>query len=223
MVQSSMRAAIARQMALSKKSIPHYYLTARADVTEALARREAVNADRPSEARVSVNDLIVRAVALGLEQHRQFNGHYVDGAFHGEDRINVGVAIALTDGLLAPAILDCQSLSLDEISGRSKDLVSRARQGRLRAAEYASATFTVTNLGMYAVDSFTAIIVPPQVAILAVGTASLVPVLREGTWVPSRELTLTLSADHRVTDGAEGARFLESIVSDLKQPDRLFQ
>lgn len=222
MARLSIRQAIGRQMTLSKQTIPHYYLTARADMSDVLARREAWNAGRAKEARVSVNDVIVKSVALALGQHPRFNGSYVNDAFQGEERINVGVAIALDEGLIAPAILDCQSLSLDEIARQSKDLYSRARQGRLRAAEYASATFTVTNLGMYGIDSFTAIIVPPQVAILAAGTTTEVPVLRDGTWVARQQLTLTLSADHRATDGAEGARFLTEIVSTLEQPEKLF-
>jgi pyruvate dehydrogenase E2 component (dihydrolipoamide acetyltransferase) len=216
-----MRRAIARQMALSKETIPHYYLTSRADVTEALAVREGWNAGRAQEARISVNDLIVKATALALAQHPQFNGYYLDDGFQAHERINVGVAIAVPDGLIAPAILDCQSLSLDEIALRSKDLYARARRGSLRASEYTSATFTVTNLGMYGVDSFTAIVVPAQVAILAVGAATEVPVLRDGAWLPAQQVALTLSADHRATDGAQGAQFLGDVVSLLEDPGAL--
>ena len=223
MVNSSIRQAIARQMTVSKQTIPHYYLNARADVSEVLARREALNAGRAKDARVSVNDLIVKAVALSLDQHPQFNGFYVKDAFEADERINIGIAIALTDGLVAPAILDCRSLSLDEIARRSKDLYSRVRQGRLKAAEFTGATFTVTNLGMYGINSFTAIIVPPQVAILAAGTVTEVPVLQDREWVATQQLTLTLSADHRATDGAEGARFLGEIVSNLREPAKLFE
>lgn len=219
---TSIRQAIARAMTLSKQTIPHYYLTARADVSDALARREDWNAAHADDDRISINDLVVKAGALALERHPQFNGYYVNDAFQPEARINVGVAIALPEGLIAPAVLDCQALPLREIARRGRDLIRRARQGQLRASEYTSATFTVSNLGMYNVDSFTAIIVPPQVAILAVGVVMEVPVRRGDSWVPARQLTLTLSADHRATDGAQGAQFVAEIVAALQDPERLF-
>lgn len=219
---SPMRQAIARHMTLSKQQIPHYYLTMRPDISTALDRREEWNAGRTKEDSVSVNDLVVRAVAQALVQHPAFNGYYLEGEFRHQESVNVGIAIALPDGLLAPAVLECQTLSLDAIAARSRDLAARARQGTLRAEEYAAPTFTVTNLGMFGVDSFAAIIVPPQVGILAVGMVTEAPMMRNGESLTTHPVTLTLSGDHRATDGAEGARFLGEIVSWLQSPEKLF-
>ncbi|MHB9130301.1 MAG: dihydrolipoamide acetyltransferase family protein [Armatimonadota bacterium] len=217
-----MRQAIARHMTYSKQNIPHYYLTMRPDIGTTLAQRDVVNAGRAKEEKISVNDLFTRAVALALEKHPEFNGYYKDGEFQHQDRINIGIAIALPDGLIAPALLDCQSLSLDEIARRSKDLAARAKQGTLRAEEYTAATFTTTNLGMYNVDSFAAIIVPPQVGILAVGAVIETPALRGGELTALQSVALTLSGDHRATDGAEGAQFLGEVVLCLQNPTTLF-
>lgn len=219
---SSMRQAIARLMTHSKQQIPHYYLTMRIDAAPMLARRQEWNTGRAKEESVSVNDVIVKATALALEAHPEFNGFFQDGEFHHQSRINLGIAIALPDGLVAPAVLDCQGLAIDEIAHRARELAARARQGTLKAEEYTGATFTITNLGMFDVDSFAAIIVPPQVGILAVGSVSETPVLREGTLTTRRQMALTLSGDHRATDGAEGARFLGEIAACLQNPARVF-
>ena len=217
-----MRQAIARYMTFSKQHIPHYYLTMRPDVSAALEQRAAWNAGRAKEDTISVNDLLVKAVALALAKHPEFNGYYQEDAFQPQTRLNIGIAIALPDGLIAPALLDCQELSLAEIAQRSRDLAARARQGVLKATEYTAATFTITNLGMYHVESFAAIIVPPQVAILAVGSVEEAPALRDGVLTTVHPVALTLSGDHRATDGAEGARFLGEIVSCLQNPAVLF-
>jgi pyruvate dehydrogenase E2 component (dihydrolipoamide acetyltransferase) len=221
-VASAMRKAIARQMTLSKQTIPHYYLTMRADVSNALQKREAYNTACDSAKRISINDLIIKAAALALARHPAFNGFYQAETYTPATRTNIGVAIAVPDGLIAPAILDCQALSLAEIAARAKDLVARARAGKLRAEEYSEATFTVSNLGMFGVDTFTAIVVPPQVAILAAGAVCDVLVLREGTVATIQQVGLTLSADHRATDGAQGALFLADVVAALQEPEMLF-
>lgn len=219
---SPMRQAIARHMTHSKQNIPHYYLTRRVGVGDLLDQREAWNAGRAKEERVSVNDLLVKATTLALQAHPEFNGYYQDGEFKHQDTINIGIAIALSDGLVAPAILDCGGKSIDEIAVASRDLAARARQGTLKAAEYTAATFTITNLGMYDIDSFLAIIVPPQVGILAVGAVEQVPVIREGALGTERRMALSLSGDHRATDGAEGAQFLGEIANCLLNPARVF-
>jgi pyruvate dehydrogenase E2 component (dihydrolipoamide acetyltransferase) len=219
---SPMRQAIARHMTFSKQNIPHYYLTMTADMGAAMERRAAWNADHPEEARVSVNDLIVKAAALALAKQPRFNAFYQENDVHPQARINIGIAIALPDGLIAPAILDCGGLPIDEIGRRGRDLAARARQKTLKAEEYTAATFTITNLGMYNVDSFAAIIVPPQVGILAVGSVMDTPAVRDGQLVVARQAHLTLSADHRATDGAEGATFLGEIISCLQNPESLF-
>jgi pyruvate dehydrogenase E2 component (dihydrolipoamide acetyltransferase) len=219
---SPMRQAIARHMTYSKQHIPHYYLLMRAEMSAALNRREEWNAELPEGQRISVNDLIVKATALTLATHPEFNGYYLDGEFRQQPRINIGIAIALPDGLVAPAVLDCQGLSLTELAARARDLAARARQGGLKAEEYTAATFTITNLGMYHVESFTAIIVPPQVGILAVGVVEEHPALRDGELLTERRAALTLAGDHRATDGAEGARFLGDMISCLQNPEKLF-
>ena len=217
-----MRQAIARYMTYSKQNIPHYYLHMRPEINTALNRREAWNAGKAKEEQLSINDIIVKAVALALEQHPEFNGYYQDNANRPQPAINLGIAIALPDGLIAPAILRCAGSPIDELAHRARDLAARARQGVLKAEEYSTATFTITNLGMYHVSGFAAIIVPPQVGILAVGAVEETPGLREGALVAEQRVTLTLSGDHRATDGAEGARFLGDIVSCLQNPERLF-
>jgi pyruvate dehydrogenase E2 component (dihydrolipoamide acetyltransferase) len=219
---ASMRQAIARHMTYSKQNIPHYYLMMRAEMSATMNRREEWNAGRAKERTVTVNDLIVKATTLALQAHPEFNGYYQNDAFTPQERINIGVAIALPDGLLAPAILDCGTRSLDDIAQHSRELAARAREKTLRAEEYTAATFTITNLGMYHVESFTAIIVPPQVGVLAVGSLTEVPALLDGELITERRMALTLSGDHRATDGAEGARFLGEIVSCLQNPELLF-
>lgn len=217
-----MRRAIARHMSYSKQNIPHYYLTTRPDIAAAMDQRETWNADKPKSEHISVNDLMVKATALALTKYPAFNGYYRDDAFQPQERINIGIAIALPDGLVAPALLDCGALPLVEIARRSKDLAARAREGTLRAEEYSAATFTITNLGMYDIDSFLAIIVPPQVGILAVGSVNEVPALRDGEIITRHPVALTLSGDHRATDGAEGAQLLREVVACLQNPASLF-
>ena len=219
---TSMRQAIARHMAYSKQNIPHYYLTMRAEMSAALNRREEWNAGRTKEDTVSINDLVVKATVLALREHAEFNAYFQDNAIQRQERLNIGIAIALPDGLLAPALLDCQRLSLAELAVGSRALAARAREGRLKAEEYTAATFTITNLGMYHVESFTAIIVPPQVAILAVGAIETRPALQNSDLITEHRMALTLSADHRATDGVEGARFLGEIITNLQDPEKLF-
>ncbi len=219
---TSMRQAIARLMTFSKAHIPHYYLTMRAEMSAALDRREEYNMGQAVGEALSVNDLVLKAVALALERHQEFNGYFRNGEFEPRERINIGIAIALDDGLVAPAVLDCRGMPISVLAKRTRDLAARARQGTLRAEEYNDATFTLTNLGMFQVDSFAAIIVPPQVGILAVGNVSDVLVMHDGELITEHRAALTLSGDHRATDGAEGARFMGAVVQALHDPDALF-
>ncbi len=219
---SAMRQAIARHMTYSKQQIPHYYLTMRAEMSAALDRREDWNLSHGTDDAISVNDLVLKATALALAAHPAFNGHYQDNAFRGQPHVHLGMAVALEDGLIAPALLHCEARSLVEIARASRDLAARARQRVLKAEEYTAATFTVTNLGMFGVESFGAIIVPPQVGILAVGAAIPTPILIDGELATARLMHLTLSGDHRATDGAEGAQFLAAIVRHLQEPAALF-
>jgi pyruvate dehydrogenase E2 component (dihydrolipoamide acetyltransferase) len=215
---SRMRQAIARRMTLSKQTQPHYYLTLDVDMTAAMQFRETLNASATDEQRVSVNDLIVKACAIALERHPKFNAEFSEAGLKMHSRINVDIGIALDDGLIAPAVLDCGSKSLGRIAIESKDLVARAKSGHLRADEYSDGTFTITNLGAYGVETLIGIINPPQAAILGVGSVMDQPVARSGEVTVAKVMKVALSADHRVTDGAEGARFIKEIQGLLENP-----
>ena len=215
---SRMRQAIARRMAQSKREAPHYYLTMDIDMTEAERLRRQLNEAAEGEVHISVNDMIVKAVAKALQRHPMFNSWFVDEQVRQQEALNIGVAIALDEGLIAPAVLDCGRKSLPDIARASKDLADRARSGVLKGEEYTGATFTVSNLGMYGVEALIAIIAPPQTAILGVGAVQKAPVVRDGEIVVAERMKVALSADHRVTDGARGARFLAEIRGFLENP-----
>jgi pyruvate dehydrogenase E2 component (dihydrolipoamide acetyltransferase) len=218
---SRMRQAIARRMAAAKREMPHYYVTMSVDMTAAQTFRRQLNAALPEEAQLTVTDLILKACALALERHPRFNWAYTDEGLRRRDAINIGIAVALEDGLVAPAVLNCQGKSLGALAREAHDLVQRARGGRLRPAELSEGTFTISNLGMYGVETLIAIIQPDQSAILGVGAVEPRPVVRDGQVVVREMMTVALSADHRVTDGAEGARFLAEIKDLLEHPERL--
>jgi len=215
---SRMRQAIARRMAQSKREAPHFYVTMDIDMTAAMRMRSELNEGVQREERISVNDMIVRACAMALKKFPYMNSYYVEDRVQIHEAIHVGIAIALEDGLIAPAILDCQNKSLKEIARASEDLANRGRGGTLRPQEYTGATFTISNLGMYDVDNFVAIINPPQAAILAVGTVKPQPVVRENQIAIAQVMKATLSADHRVTDGAKAAQFLKEVKTLLERP-----
>jgi pyruvate dehydrogenase E2 component (dihydrolipoamide acetyltransferase) len=212
------RAAIARRMVASKREAPHFYVSAEIDMEALLEVVRIHNETRPGDRHATMTAVLIRAAALTLAEHPTFNAVWDGDDVYRVEAINIGVAIALETGLIAPALLDCRERDLDDISAGLADLVERARAGRLRAPEIADATFTLSNLGMFDVASFTAIITPPQVAILA--TARTVPraVVRDGEVVVRRTLTATLSADHRVVDGVAAARFLERLKGLVEGP-----
>ncbi len=218
---SKMRRAIAHRMLLSKQTQPHYYLTLDVDMTDALAFRAQLNGGLAELQKVTINDLIVKACAIALERHPKFNASFADDGLRMNERINICIGIALEDGLIAPAVLDCQAKSLGRIALETKDLVERARAGKLTAAEYGEGTFTITNLGAYGVETLIGIINPPQAAILGVGSVMEKPVVRDGEVTVRQVMKIALSADHRVTDGAEGARFIKEIQRVLEQPATL--
>jgi pyruvate dehydrogenase E2 component (dihydrolipoamide acetyltransferase) len=215
---SRMRQAIARRMTQSKREAPHYYLTMDIDMTEAERLRRQLNEAAEGEVHISVNDVIVKAVAKALRRHPIFNSWFVDGQVQQQEALNIGVAVALEEGLIAPAILDCGQKSLADIARASRDLAERARSGVLKGEEYTGATFTVSNLGMFEVETLIAIIPPPQTAILGVGAVRKVPAVQDGEIVVRERMKVALSADHRVTDGALGARFLAEIRNFLENP-----
>ena len=208
-------------MTQSKQTQPHYYLTLDVDMTEAMRFRDQLNESAGETQRVSVNDLLIKACATALERHPKFNAEFAENGLKMHERINVDIGIALDEGLIAPAILDCGSKSLGRIAQESKDLIARAKSGGLTAAEYGEGTFTITKLGAYGVETLIGIINPPQAAILGVGSVMDQPVARDGQIVIRKMMKLALSADHRVTDGAEGARFIKEIQGLLENPVRL--
>ncbi len=216
-----MRRAIAHRMTLSKQTQPHYYLTLDIDMTDALEFRAQLNAGLPEGQKVTINDLIVKACAIALERHPKFNAAYSEDGLRMHERVNICIGIALEEGLIAPAVLDCQGKSLGRIAQETKDLVERARAGKLTAAEYGEGTFTITNLGAYGVETLIGIINPPQAAILGVGAVMPKAVVRDGEVVVRQVMKVALSADHRVTDGVEGAGFLAEVRGVLEQPARL--
>ncbi len=215
---SRMRQAIARRMTQSKQTQPHYYLTLDIDMTDAMAFREQINAAATERQRVSVNDLIVKACALAIERHPKFNAEFSDGGLKMHPAINIDIGIALDEGLIAPALLDCGEKTLGRIAEESKDLIDRAKSGHLRADEYSAGTFTITNLGAYGVETLIGIINPPQAAILGVGSVMPQPMVKGDEIVVRKVMKVALSADHRVTDGAEGARFIKEIQGLLENP-----
>jgi pyruvate dehydrogenase E2 component (dihydrolipoamide acetyltransferase) len=216
---SRMRAAIARRMSHSKQQVPHFYVSADLEMDAVLAAADRLNTDRPREERVSLTAFLVRALADVLPRHPAFNAVWrEDGMLEHVDAVNIGVAIAVEDGLIAPALLDCSGRSVDDIGSALRDLVERTRAGKLRAAEINDATFTLSNLGMYDVSSFTAIINPPQVAILATAKTEPHAVVRDGQIVVRQIMTATLSADHRAVDGVGAAQLLADLREALASP-----
>ncbi len=217
-VMSKMRQTIARRMAQSKREAPHYYVAVDIDMSDAESIRHQLNDLHHNELHVSVNDLIVKACAITLTRHPMFNTWLIDDTIQQHEPINICIAIALDDGLIAPAILDCANKTLIEISNAGRDLAQRAKSGSLKPDEYTGGTFTVSNLGAYDVETLIAIIQPPQTAILGVGSVREVPVARDGQIAVGRLMKVALSADHRVTDGAQGAKFLNEIRDLLERP-----
>ncbi|OLC12691.1 MAG: hypothetical protein AUH29_15470 [Candidatus Rokubacteria bacterium 13_1_40CM_69_27] len=217
---SPMRAMIAKRMPLAKAPVPHFYVTSEVAMDRAGELREELNA-LEGQPKISVNDLIVRACAIALLQHPGVNASFQGETFRIHHRAHIGIAVALDDGLITPVLRDCQAKSLGQIAVESRDLIERARGRKLRAQELAGATFSISNLGMFDVADFSAIINPPEGAILAVGSVRRVPVVEGEAVTIGRRMSMTISCDHRVMDGAMGARFLQSVKRLLEEPLRL--
>ena len=216
-----MRQQIARVTVGSKTTIPHFYVTTDIDMTEAMSLRREINQSLEGEVRVSVNDLVIKACVHTIRSYPKFNSSYTDKGIRMHESINIGMAIADDDGLIMPAILDCEGKSLTEISAASKDLARRSQSGTLQAEEYTGGTFSISNMGMFDVTSFVAIIQPPQSAVLAIGTVQKRPVVQGDSIVVREIMSATLSVDHRVSDGAEGAQFIVELKEYLEHPLRL--
>lgn len=215
---SPMRKAIARRMAESKTTAPHFYLSTEIEMDALLDAAERANAGRSREERVTVTAYLLRAVALTLAEHPAFNAVWDGDTVERWDAINIGVAIALDDGLIAPALLDCRDRGIADLAAGLGDLVTRTRAGKLRAPEIGEGTFTLSNLGMFDVTAFTAIITPPQVAILATARTMERAVVRDGEIVVRKVMTATLSSDHRVVDGVGAAGFLGTLKTLIEAP-----
>ncbi len=214
-----MRRQIARVTVRSKQETPHYYVSAEIDMTEAMSLRQQINASLEAEGvRVTVNDLVIKACATALKLHAKFNASYSDDGIQMNKNIDIGIAIAQEAGLIVPAVMDCGGKGLREVSAASKDVISRANGGTLSAEEYTGGTFSISNMGMFDITSFVAIILPPQSAMLAVGSVTERAVVRDGKVTVASVMNTTLSADHRVSDGAEGARFILEIKRLLENP-----
>lgn len=212
---SPMRLAIGRRMAHSKKSAPHFYVSADLDMTIVLGALAQRNAGRSGSDHVTLTAYLLKALATTLVAHPAFNAVWIDDQLFQVHAINIGVAIGLDDGLIAPALLDCKGRSVNDLARLLQDLTARARTGRLRAPEVNDATFTLSNLGMHRVSSFTAIITPPQVAILATGRTEPRAVVINDAVAVRPMMTATISADHRAVDGASAALFLADFRANL--------
>jgi pyruvate dehydrogenase E2 component (dihydrolipoamide acetyltransferase) len=217
---TAMRATIAKRMPLSKAPVPHFYVTSEVAMDRAWQLREELNA-LEGQPKISVNDLIIRACAVTLLHHPGVNASFQGESIRVFHRVHMGIAVALDEGLITPVLRDAHAKSLAQIAFEARDLAERARQRKLRAQELSGATFSISNLGMFDVRDFSAIINPPEGAILAVGAVRKVPVVTEDGLGVGRRMALTISCDHRVMDGAMGARFLQDVKRLLEEPLRL--
>ena len=217
---SRMRQQIARVTIRSKSEKPHFYVNTDVDMTEAMMLRAQINQAMAADGvRATVNDLIIAASVIALRRFPKFNAYYEEGGLRMNDGINVGIAMAVEEGLIMPAIVGAGDMSLRDVAQASKEVAERAQQGTLSPEEYSGGTFAISNMGMMGVTSFVAIIQPPQSAVLAVGAVQKRPVVTDDDQIVVRQMmTATLSADHRIVDGAEGAMFINEIKSLLENP-----
>jgi pyruvate dehydrogenase E2 component (dihydrolipoamide acetyltransferase) len=214
---SQMRKTIARRLAESLSPIPHFFLTAEIDMERTAEARTALNA-LGDEPRISFNDIIMKVVAAALRQHRECNAWWQGDRIRYFNEVHLGMAVAVEDGLITPVIRQAHRKSLREIATEARALAERARTRRLQPEEYTGATFSVSNLGMLEIDQFTAVINPPEAGILAIGSVTAKPVVIDGELVVRKRMRVTMSCDHRVIDGATGARFLQSVRRMLENP-----
>ena len=216
---SQMRKVIAKRLAESLFTAPHFYLTVSIDMDGAMAARTAINAVAP--VKVSFNDIVIKAVAIALKKHPAVNSSWGGDKIRFNEHTNIGVAMAVEDGLLVPVVRFADGKSLSHISAEVKDFGAKAKAKKLQPADWEGSTFTVSNLGMFGIDEFTSIINSPDGAILSVGAIQAVPVVKNGAVVPGNVMKLTLGCDHRVVDGATGAQFLQTLKGLLEEPIRL--
>lgn len=222
---TQMRKAIARRMTQVWSSTPFFYLTLEIDMAEAMSQRKVLNkklADAGIQAKLSVNDMIVKACALALKEFPRMNCAYAGDEIAYFDEVHIGVAVALEDGLITPTIRDADKKSLTAISTETRELAGKARDRKLKPNEYGGSTFSISNLGMYGIDHFQAVINPPESGILACGAVQQVPVVQDGELTVGTRMKVTLTCDHRAVDGAIGAQFLQRVQKYLENPVLLF-
>ena len=219
---TQIRKTIAKRLATSIGPIPHFFLTTEVDMERAAEAREALNRQLgeqgPQAGKISFNDIVVKAVALALTRHRACNAWWQDDHIRYWNEVHLGMAVAVEDGLITPVIRNAAMKSLSQIAAESRELAQRARDRRLKPEEYTGATFSVSNLGMFDIDEFTAVINPPEAGIVAVGSIVPKPVVVDGQVTVRRRLRVTMSCDHRVIDGATGAVFLRTLKQMLENP-----
>ncbi|MFM2417388.1 MAG: hypothetical protein RL385_2111, partial [Pseudomonadota bacterium] len=219
---SPMRKTIARRLSESKREVPHFYLTIDVDAEPLLALRALLNAELPPEApKLSINDLLIKAVATALRRMPRMNASFAGEFIHYHDGVHISVAVAIPDGLVTPVVRDADRAGVLEISRTVRELAGRAKEKKLKPEEMQGGTFSISNLGMFGIDTFSAVINPPEGAILAVGAVRDEPVVKAGAVVPGKRMGLTLSCDHRVIDGALGAEWLKLLRSLLDAPHRM--
>ncbi|MVZ62416.1 dihydrolipoamide acetyltransferase family protein [Sphingobacterium humi] len=216
---NQMRKTIARRLSESLFTAPHFYLTVSIDMDNAIAARAQINEVAP--VKVSFNDIVIKAVAIALKQHPNVNSSWLGDKIRYNEHTNIGVAMAVEDGLLVPVVRFADGKSLSHISAEVKDFAQKAKAKKLQPADWEGSTFTVSNLGMFGIDEFTSIINSPDGAILSVGAIQQVPVVKNGAVVPGNIMKLSLGCDHRVVDGATGAQFLQTLKALLEAPIRL--
>ena len=216
---SRLQSTVARRMAESKATAPHFYLTTDVDMGRAVEARSRMKASAgEGDVVPSFNDMVIKACALGLREFPRANGAYRDGKVEEYSRVNVGVAVAARDALVVPTVFDADQKGLRRIATEARALAARVREGTITPPELSGGTFTVSNLGMFGVTNFSAVINPPQAAILAVGSIEEVPVVRDGEIVPGHRMSMTLACDHRILYGADGAQFLARVRDLLAEP-----
>ncbi len=213
---SQMRKTIARRLAESKFTAPHFYLTLDIDMDQAIASRKSLNA--MEGVKVSFNDMVIKAVAMSLKKHTAVNSSWLGDVIRRNNHVHIGVAVAVEDGLLVPVIRFADGKGLMQISKEVKDLAGKAKDKKLQPSDWEGNTFTISNLGMFGIESFTAIVNPPDSCILAVGGIKEIPVVKNGAIVPGNVMKVTLSCDHRVVDGATGSAFLQTFKNYMENP-----
>lgn len=216
---SQMRKTIARRLTESKRDVPHFYLTVDVDAGPLLETRKMINDELAADGgKVSVNDMLIKACAVALRRYPKANASFAGDSIHYHQRVDISVAVAVADGLITPVVRNADKKGVADIAAEVKDLAARARDKKLKPEEFTDGTFSISNLGMFGIEEFSAVINPPEGAILAVGAIRDTPVVEGGAIVPGKRMKMTLSCDHRVIDGATGAEYLSILRRFVEKP-----